>query len=93
MPDRATTSLWMLLLGGSAAAAYAAYLRRRRSRSKLATRAATFEDNATFSVAVVDFEEDGAARKFTDSLKKTGFAVLTNHPVPSELITGVYDEW
>jgi isopenicillin N synthase-like dioxygenase len=93
MHDRSTTSLWLLLLGGTAAAAYAAYLKRRRSRSKPASPVASFEDDNTFAVAVVDFQEDRAARKFTDSLKQTGFAVLTNHPVPSELITGVYDEW
>ena len=32
-------------------------------------------------------------KKFTDSLKSTGFAVLTNHPVSNDLIQGVYSEW
>jgi len=46
-----------------------------------------------FSVAVVDFEAPGASQKLTDSLKSTGFAVLTNTPVTNELIREVYDEW
>lgn len=88
---RSGTSFWLLLLGGTAAASYAAYRRRRRARSKPAL-SATF-DSETFRVAVVDFAEEGAAKKFTDSLKNTGFAVLTNHPVPSTLISSVYREW
>ena len=46
-----------------------------------------------FSVAVVDFEAQGASQKLTDSLKSTGFAVLTNTPVPNHLIREVYNEW
>eukprot|EP00908_Phaeocystis_cordata_P010864 Transcript_21714.p2 GENE.Transcript_21714~~Transcript_21714.p2 ORF type:complete len:357 (-),score=192.30 Transcript_21714:65-1135(-) len=46
-----------------------------------------------FKVAVVDYSAPDAAKKFTDSLKSTGFAVLTNHPVSNDLIQGVYSEW
>jgi len=46
-----------------------------------------------FKVAVVDYSAPDASKKFTDSLKTTGFAVLTNHPVASDLIQGVYSEW
>lgn len=46
-----------------------------------------------FQVAVVDFSAPDAPARFTDSLKSTGFAVLTNHGVDPELISGVYDEW
>lgn len=46
-----------------------------------------------FAVAVVDFAAPGASQKLTDSLKTTGFAVLTNTPVPNDLIQDVYDEW
>lgn len=46
-----------------------------------------------FSVAVVDYAAPDAALRFTDSLKTTGFAVLTNHPVEWDLVAGVYSEW
>ena len=46
-----------------------------------------------FKVAVVDFKSPDAAQQFTDSLKTTGFAVLTNHPVSNTLIQDVYSEW
>jgi len=49
--------------------------------------------DAKFKVAVVDYRAPDAAKKFTDSLKTTGFAVLTNHPVSNELIQDVYTEW
>ena len=49
--------------------------------------------DAKFKVAVVDYRAPDAAKTFTDSLKTTGFAVLTNHPVSNELIQGVYAEW
>lgn len=46
-----------------------------------------------FDVQVVDLSLPDAPKLFTDSLKTTGFAVLTNHPVKSELIQAVYKEW
>ena len=46
-----------------------------------------------FKVAVVDYRAPDAAKRFTDSLKTTGFAVLTNHPVSNDLIQDVYTEW
>lgn len=46
-----------------------------------------------FRVAVVDFAAPGAAMHFTNSLKTTGFAVLTNHPIANDLIERVYSEW
>lgn len=46
-----------------------------------------------FAVAVVDFTAPDAAKKLTDSLKNTGFAVLTNSPVSNDLIQEVYCEW
>ena len=42
-------------------------------------------DDEKFAVAVVDFKAANAAKKLTDSLKNTGFAVLTNSPVAEEL--------
>ena len=46
-----------------------------------------------FAVAVVDFSANDAPKKLTDSLKNTGFAVLTNTPVSNDLIQDVYSEW
>eukprot|EP00392_Amoebophrya_sp_AT5.2_P001482 g1484.t1 len=42
---------------------------------------------------VVDFQETDAPKIFSKSLKDTGFAVLTNHPVDVDLIEEVYQEW
>lgn len=33
------------------------------------------------------------AERFCHSLKTTGFAVLTDHPIPMELVNRVYDKW
>ncbi len=41
----------------------------------------------------VDLENSTAAKNFTDSLKETGFAVLTNHPIDNQLVKDVYAEW
>lgn len=34
-----------------------------------------------------------AAARFTQSLRETGFGVLTGHPIPADLIYGVYADW
>jgi isopenicillin N synthase-like dioxygenase len=44
-------------------------------------------------VAVVDYRSPTAPRDFTRSLRETGFAVLTNHPLPAELVQEMYDDW
>ena len=44
-------------------------------------------------VSVVDYTSGGAPGDFAQSLKATGFAVLTNHPIKYSLIEQVYDEW
>ncbi len=44
-------------------------------------------------VAVVDYRSPTAAADFTRSLKHTGFAVLTNHPLEADLVQKVYDDW
>lgn len=44
-------------------------------------------------IQVVDYASPSAPSVFTKSLKETGFAVLTNHPVEEGLIEEVYDEW
>jgi isopenicillin N synthase-like dioxygenase len=44
-------------------------------------------------VAVVDYRSPSAPADFTRSLKHTGFAVLTNHPLEADLVQQVYDDW
>ena len=45
------------------------------------------------NVQTVDFTSLTAPEKFTRSLKDTGFAILSNHPIKFDLIKKVYDEW
>ena len=45
------------------------------------------------NIQVVDFQSTSASAEFTQSLKNTGFAVLTNHPINFELVHTVYEEW
>lgn len=42
---------------------------------------------------VVDFTSPDAPARFTESLRTTGFAVVTNHPLPWDLVQGIYAEW
>jgi len=42
---------------------------------------------------VVDFRSPDAPARFTESLRATGFAVVTNHPLPWELVESIYAEW
>src|SRR5688500_15566753 len=44
-------------------------------------------------VGVVDFQSPTAPADFTRSLRETGFAVITNHPLPQALVQQIYDEW
>ncbi len=44
-------------------------------------------------MAVVDFAAADAPARFTESLRRTGFAVLTGHPLPWTLVEAVYREW
>lgn len=44
-------------------------------------------------VLTVDAEQSNAGEKFVESLKNTGFAVITNHPISQQLIDDVYAEW
>ena len=45
------------------------------------------------NIHVIDFQSALAPVAFTQSLKNTGFAVLTNHPINFELVNAVYEEW
>ncbi len=42
---------------------------------------------------VVDFTAPDAPARFTESLRTTGFAVVTNHPLPWDLVQSLYAEW
>lgn len=91
----------LLVAGGTVAASVFAWhvSKRWRRRAKSAAQqdsgGLTAKPSAAldFEVLVVDYQEKNAPELFTKSLKETGFAVLTNHPVAEELIQGVYNEW
>ena len=44
-------------------------------------------------IRTVDYSSPEAPREFVTSLHETGFAVLKNHPIPAELLNGVYRGW
>ncbi|MEM7257198.1 MAG: 2-oxoglutarate and iron-dependent oxygenase domain-containing protein, partial [Pseudomonadota bacterium] len=41
----------------------------------------------------VDFQDAEAPQKFVESLRATGFGVLTNHPIPQETVNSIYAHW
>ena len=45
------------------------------------------------NVRTVDFNSSTAPEKFTKSLKETGFAVISNHPIQFTQIQNIYNEW
>jgi isopenicillin N synthase-like dioxygenase len=42
---------------------------------------------------IVDFNSPSAPADFCQSLHRTGFAVLKNHPLSQDLVSGIYAEW
>ena len=44
-------------------------------------------------VQVVDYTVTDAPKKFVESLRETGFAVLTNHPIQQKLVESIYKNW
>ena len=44
-------------------------------------------------VQTIDYADPAAADKFAASLRDTGFAVLTNHPIPRSLLERLYSNW
>jgi isopenicillin N synthase-like dioxygenase len=42
---------------------------------------------------IVDFQNPDAPAAFCESLHRTGFGVLKNHPLSQALVSGIYDEW
>ena len=47
----------------------------------------------SIDVLTIDFNHTSSPAKFVDSLKSSGFAIIKNHPIDSELIDNVYDDW
>lgn len=44
-------------------------------------------------VAAVSYKDPAAPALFTDSLHRTGFGVIRDHPIPQALVEEVYAEW
>ena len=44
-------------------------------------------------VQVVDYNSDDAPQRFVQSLRKTGFGVLINHPIKQSLVESIYRNW
>ncbi len=45
------------------------------------------------NVRTVNYNDQNSSHNFTRSLRQTGFAVLTHHPIDKDLIKNVYSEW
>lgn len=45
------------------------------------------------NVKTVSYRSKNAAREFAESLRETGFGVLTDHPIPHELIQSIFNTW
>lgn len=46
-----------------------------------------------FDIQTVSYTDPGAPAAFTNSLRETGFAVLTDHPIGPDRIQATYDAW
>lgn len=44
-------------------------------------------------VQVIDYTAKDAAQRFVESLKSSGFGVLTNHPIKQHLVESIYHNW
>ena len=44
-------------------------------------------------IDVVDMRADNAPKEFVDNLRRTGFGVLSHHPIPAESVKNIYEEW
>ena len=44
-------------------------------------------------VSKIDCRADNASRRFTESLRGTGFAILEHHPIDADLVEQVYADW
>ncbi|WP_298439267.1 2OG-Fe(II) oxygenase family protein [uncultured Ferrimonas sp.] len=44
-------------------------------------------------LVAVDYQAPDAAERFVESLHKTGFGVLKNHPISQDLVETIYEQW
>jgi len=44
-------------------------------------------------IEVIDYSAPDAAKRFVESLHKTGFGVLINHPIKQSLVESIYQQW
>ena len=44
-------------------------------------------------VQVIDYSAPDAPQRFVQSLRDTGFGVLTNHPIQQEMVESIYKNW
>src|SRR4051812_24150295 len=44
-------------------------------------------------VKTVSYRSADAGREFAESLRETGFAVVSDHPIPADLIYKTFGEW
>lgn len=45
------------------------------------------------NIKIVDFKSINASAEFEESIRETGFGVLSNHPIDSQLVEDVYTLW
>lgn len=41
----------------------------------------------------IDYRAQDSAQRFVESLRETGFGVLSNHPIDKALVDTIYEEW
>lgn len=41
----------------------------------------------------IDYQAPDSAKRFVESLRTTGFGVLSNHPIQQQLVEDIYKEW
>ena len=47
----------------------------------------------SLELLTISFTDRDAPKRFEQSLRSSGFAVLRDHPIPLDIISSVYDEW
>jgi isopenicillin N synthase-like dioxygenase len=46
-----------------------------------------------FSLPAVSYTSNDAPARFTESLRSTGFGVITDHPISAQLVAAMHDDW